>query len=1027
MAYPDCNLLTTTVLNSKDVTIEIPLVILHPSAVPEPVQMSPYASPNPVYQPDYALYSLEPPRPFYVQHTGSHPSTGPPSPAHSYTGTPPMAYMGTPPAIYAAIPPFSAPYFVPPPLDQPYYLPPPPNAPLLHLQRPLSAGPLHSQSLAGSLPVPLPPLPPAPGHSQPRAQVAPANIEVTTEEGKGERASRISQHLKNHSRNRSASPTSHRYRMAGLPFPANDPHPVMATQNINKSTMVPLVLPIPEPILHSPRPMLSPKASFSNDPIGSPRSQRTTRVEALEFMAEVVEKMEQESRATRKVSGTSVSSAELDAKELNAILDTIEEAGGNTKKTLPGPPVPSARTKPVLIGGTRLVSLFEAPAKPPSAVKPNPVREQAMVRDSWVRDSRAKQLETITTLANIAPVAVVPLGDTSNPDPVSNTRTVQSRARPQELSKVVGDVTPLAPKSATPEVVELSAVPVRNPSTNEMLPPARAGDSGLDALEKRLVKEVGTRKPGIAAIAQLKALGAATEPLIARAIQGKRAVRVEASPAAAGLTTAPKPITAVHKSKKLEGLEPRVKSATQSGAATITPSLDSEAAVAVILDRKRRKSFEQEHFQVANFGPKNDSGAIAKDEHEALQLRRLAKGRVAAWLGSVQSVEPDPPPPSETRIFEKADMEEKLGLGAVPRSTSPKRLAAKLSTSDYVATLAEPSVLVLAAISNQAAPSRRTAEEIKPPGSVPEAQPVLSRIPPYIARPAKVGMDAPKSTAIRPVSPVSPVSPISPLAPPRSPMAPRAPLPKSPKLLSSPLLVEPDALKYGVKSARGGRGGKVTSVAAIWVTKDQTNGAPPLVPANKPILARNSNGGGAVNGRTVEVPISTTPRLAAAPIPTTKPKVLSSTKISVSPLSQKPVFPQSERPPPVARTPAAVFQPTQRYPPPSTALGRPDNRLMKSTSVPAMLSSSIAVAGLSSTATLARPIISSPTALPSSTSAPFIATEALRSPGLGAKRRSFQPLPPSVEEQRAKSPPAAEISFGQAKLNDLIRKYQGQS
>jgi len=499
--------------------------------------MNPYTSPNPVYQLDYAPFSLEPPRPFYVQHTGSHPSTGPPSPAHSYAGTSPMAphpYMGTPPAIYAAIPPLPGPYFVPPPLDQPYYFPPPPNFPLLYPQRPISAGPLPSQSLAGTVPMPLPPLPPAPGHSQPGAPVTSANIEGTTEEGKGERASRISQQLKNHSRNRSASPTSHRYRVAGLPFPTNGPHPVMAPQNIKKSTAVPMVLSIPEPTLHSPRPMLSPKASFSNDPIVSPGSLRSTRVEALEVMAEVVEKMEQEIRATRKVSGTSVSSAELDAKELNAILDTIEEAASSSVKTLPGPPVPSARTKPVLNGGTRLVSLFGAPAKPPPDTKPNTVREQPMVQDLWIRDSKANQLEPITTLANIAPVAVVPPNDTTqNPEPVINTRTMQARARPQEL---VDDITVLVPKSATLEVTELAAVPVRNPSTNEILSPARAGFSGLDALEKRLVKEVGTRKPGTAAVAQLEALDAATKSLVAQAIQEKRAVRVEASPADARLT-----------------------------------------------------------------------------------------------------------------------------------------------------------------------------------------------------------------------------------------------------------------------------------------------------------------------------------------------------------------------------------------------------------------------------------------------------------------------------------------------------------
>ena len=219
----------------------------------------------------------------------------------------------------------------------------------------------------------------------------------------------------------------------------------------------------------------------------------------------------------------------------------------------------------------------------------------------------------------------------------------------------------------------------------------------------------------------------------------------------------------------------------------------------------------------------------------------------------------------------------------------------------------------------------------------------------------------------------------------------------------------------------------MTSVTAIWAAKDQTNGTSPLVPALKPIPPRKPNGGGAVNGRVVEVSISTTPQLAATPIPTTKPAALSSRKISV-PLSLKPVLPQSERPLPVFGTPAAVFQPTQPYPPPATSSGRPDNRLMKATSVPAKLSSSVAIAGLSSTATLARPINSNYTALPSSTSAPVLANGAVRLPGLGAKRPSFQPLPPPVEEQRAKSPPAAaEISFGQAKLNDLIRKYQGQS
>ena len=991
--------------------IEIPLVILHPAAAPEPAQMNSFTSPNPVYQPDYTAFSLEPPRPFYAQHTGSHPSTGPPSPVHSYTGTPPMVphpYMGTPPAIYAAVPPL--PYFAPPPLDQPYYFPPSLNIPFLYPQRPLSAGPLHSQSFAGTTPVPLPPLPPAP-----RAPVTSADIEGTTEEGKGDRASRISRHLKNHSRNRSASPTSHRYRITGLPVQANDSRLIMATQNTKKSMGLPLVLPIPEPTLHSPRPMLSPKASFSNDPIVSPGSLRSTRVEALELMAEVVEKMEQENRATRKVSGTSVSSAELDAKELNAILDTIEGAASGAGKTLPGPPVPSARTKPVTNGGTRLVNLFEAPAKLALVVESSTVREQVMVQDLRVRESKGKQPETITKLANIAPAAFVPPNETSSPDPISNVRTTQARMRHRELSKVVEVATPLVPKSATPEVVEI-AVPVCKPPTNEILSLARARFSGLDALETRLVKEVGTRKPGTAAVAQLKALGAVTESLIAQAVREKRTVGVEARPAAP-----PQPVTAFQRPKKLEGVEPRVKPATQSAAATVTPSLDSEAAVAVILNRKRRKSIEQGPSQGANSGLKNDGGANSRDEHEALRLRKLAKGRVAAWLGDVQAIEPDPPPLSETRIFEKADIEEKMGLGAVPRSTSPIRLAARLFTSEDAVTLVEPSLLVLAAIPNQVAHSRRTAEEVKPADPVPETKPAFSKLTSHISSPAEVSMDALKPTAIRPVSPIFPVSPISPLAPPKSPIAPRSPPTKSPKLPLSTLLAEPDPLKYDVKSARGGKGGKVTSVAAIWAAKEQAYGTPPAAHVVKPVPIRKSNSGRPVSPD-VRTATSTALKPTAMPMRTTKPEALSPSKTFV-PL---PVLPQSDRPSPVAGTPAAVFQPTQAHPTPATSSGRPDNRLMKATSVPAKLSSSIAAASLSSTATLARPIFSKPIAFSSSPSAPVLVDEGARSPGLGAKRRSFQPLPPPVEEQRTKSPSAAELSFGQAKLKDLIRKYQGQ-
>ncbi|CAK5269943.1 unnamed protein product [Mycena citricolor] len=291
-------------LGSKDLELSLPVRVVHPAALPEIVAPPPLP-PQPVYSPPGHAqpYAAVPPYPIQ-----SYLPYGAPTPM-------PISMSPVPPPQPWYDVQHGQVWFPPPPVQQMYYAPTPPP-------RPASAGDRPAEPPAA-----------VPGDER------------------GERASRIAQHLRQSTRNRSASPLSS--NRAAMPMnPISQPMslsnhiPLMSVSNPMSNPMPPPPISIPpraslqlEPV--SPRPLLSPKNSFSDD-----REFKSVRVEALERMADEV------GRTAVDLSG------DLPI-EKDVVLLPKEEV--NINKTLPGPPVPSGKfMRPVLTDGEPTESGLDA-------------------------------------------------------------------------------------------------------------------------------------------------------------------------------------------------------------------------------------------------------------------------------------------------------------------------------------------------------------------------------------------------------------------------------------------------------------------------------------------------------------------------------------------------------------------------------------------------------------------------------------------------------------------------------------------
>lgn len=776
-------------VNSKDIYLELPVTILHPAAVPQ--------LPDDPYPPDPQPYSPMnniPPEPFYPALSSLSPQPNI-IPFYNY-GLPPVSS----PLPFVDQGRVWLPTFPPAPYPGPYgaaspapYLPYPlgysPSQQVSPV-RPSSAEPIPSQSF----------YPPPSGLPTSVVQQALTPMQTgsshTAERiaGKGERASRTTHHLRMSSRNRSVSPLSHRY---APPTIEDQPGPLFQTQTpplhqrgSSHGTAVnipPGAHVSPNSDVASPRPMPSPKQTYTVDPFTHLTFSKSERVEALERIAA------QTDNVNKDMSGS------------------VPDLALDLEKTLPKPPVPSQKMRSDPSPAPALTDMFSPPEEMDSNTTP-----------------------PTPTLAAV-------------------TSSKASRAALNHLG-------------------------------------------GLDALEARLLAEVGTRKveqdsrrPDVRSVLPINIPrpDAAIDSAIDSAIS---------SLSLPGLGADEGTLRLGEGSYHAEASE-RGGSRVNEDGSNVTleipsPPRESEKRV------RKKKSEQKAH------------GEVIKDK-EQHRLRKAAQGRVAAWLGSI---EPEAPSRSTTPPLEE------------PRQDSHPLVTQPGPESKPTASSHIPEELPIKA-------DEQLADTIDA-----KPNPRSSGFMPIRSRDDKSNDSAHLS----------------------KPEAERR------KLLGVwPRGLQDPEVRYDVRSARGGRGGKVTAVAAIWAAQT----------ANQPVAS---------------------PVPKASPPPPKRLTNWNKGPPTPSPLSQQSA-PKVNRNHPPATAPSS----------PAADLATRRAKMAKSPSVPAILSSSLATPMLSSTASLARPF-----------------------PQVNLKPTTFPPTIQETQEARTssvepKSSHRKELAFGQARLRELIKKYQG--
>jgi hypothetical protein len=459
-------------------------------------------------------------------------------------------------------------------------------------------------------------------------------------------------------------------------------------------------------------------------------------------------------------------------------------------------------------------------------------------------------------------------------------------------------------------------------------------DSGLDALERRLVEQVGTRKqppPPAMATTMADPPPAPVPAPVPVPGKGKGKVAPEAAEelGSAGAAVNESAISSLALGAEedfggrnvnnvlaaLEGDDEDVEGEcegedgrTQRLSKGAGASSGSERGTHKARSRKSAKSDSKDR------GEKKAKKKREVREEEAARMKRAAKGRVAEWLEKLAEPEQDA----------KAEQQDTPSLPEPPTvdSTTPAPIESKPNprSSGFI------SVATL----------RRAPISLQPP-SAPTAAPNVTPMP----------------AACRVASRYPPPPP-------------------------SPPQVE---MKYNVKSARGGRGGRVTAVASIWAEASKKAGG--VKPAQ--------------------------PKTTAA-VTTSTPKPQDARGFASR---GRPPAKKEDSPPPPPRVPRAPF-----------GLGV---AAAATPSSPA-LSSSIARPVLSSTASLAHPPGARARARAPSPTAPPAAVPVSHSTPSPQPQTQPQPAAtgwraPLVSGAGLK----ADLAFGQARLRDLIRRYQGQA
>ena len=402
-------------------------------------------------------------------------------------------------------------------------------------------------------------------------------------------------------------------------------------------------------------------------------------------------------------------------------------------------------------------------------------------------------------------------------------------------------------------------------------------------------------------------------------------------------------------------------------------------------------------------------------DDEAARLRSATKGRVAEWLGKLEAYEPGPEPEPDSSHPPPESERESATATATSSPTVP---------SPVIESKPNPRSSGFVPVS-----TLRRAPISLPPDSAPTPTPASAS-----------AHSSPSTTLVHEPS-TSPTTANTNL---KALLAP-VPVRRLPRIYPPPSQVE--EVKYNVKSARGGRGGRVTAVAAIWAEVAET---------------AVSSAGASVGSvsRTVTPTLAPTPtprqpkapRTLAAKGPNAMQSKAAATVMTGVP-NKAPIKPMTSivDPTRVSPIPAPVKQPPSSSAkekekekdvsrPPRALFGFGLGAAAAATPSSPAVSSSIATPVLSSTASLARPPVTTTTT--TTTTQPAMNNNA-PSPSLSPLQQAqsrahprFQPAPaPAPAPAAGQRPPmvnggglkAAELAFGQARLRDLIKRYQGQT
>ncbi|KAJ4465192.1 hypothetical protein C8J55DRAFT_529165 [Lentinula edodes] len=1102
---------------NKDIIIEIPAVVVHPSALPElppPEEQNPgytYYDQQQVYQPALIPYTTQsPPTPFpsqspypeqaqvqgaYVLYPALPLSPGPPGPALA-TGSyvdPNQNLVWLPPSIP----------FIPAVTPQPYVYPQSPNH--LHAEyamsletaapyprdddiflrsppQPSSPGFLSSSTttVAALLSPPLPELPglPPPStdqdltsmfnystepilmHSQMRAPVSPTSAvhSLSSRVGPGmfgsatglgdafpqtgvdreqemmhtsTRTLPVTSHTQR--RGRSTSPVGGQsYSLNGASDEPSDgvSHPTLAPLpplNLNLRTTL-------RTPLHSPRPVLSPKRSFTKvteisnaGEMVSKSIPKSERVEELERMADEV--------------GTRV-------RDLSSDLPTSSDQKQLDGWTEELPPVPTITDKARLLSSKpREHDYFSiAPAPNQSALN-----------------------------AYGSPNKDLPNGNLAAP---SSTSSRRSPSRPRSRSR-----TPPTPATPTLTAVvtprkSLATGYVNGYSTKAVKAVKRKSgndqsllgfgfgvegraESGLDALERKLLAEVGTRKivdekrPAVWSV-----LGSGKEKNLSPNDTSHPGSGRD-SGVGAEKTEKPSPIEIPRRESDRDPLnDSAISSLTLPDCGDIEPAVfNSNTQLDVVdawkltaamdkvhgnsnseLDRdrdsdekthkgglrskngKRKKHSSRGTLKDDQEEDEDDEGEIREAKKKVSEKKggkkkgkdrsSASKGRVAAWLGGVGdepplddviSASPSPQPsrivelPSDIEVLDKPHAD----LQGEPRDTDNTKEKEKEHRKDSDTAGLPPSPDPR---SSGFVPIGTLKRDIYQRTLVPKDSPMASTSPSEDAKRITDIWNHRDTTRHAGPSPKSNGTSNDLAKNPWQSVVGKGRLSVLPPQPSDP------EIKYDIRSARGGKGGRVTAVAAIWASGSvSTSGKKPT--ATSPLS-------------TPHAPGKSSKAIGKVTSPFSVPKFPVSVSSSSSSASGDGISGQRATP-------------TRRN------VGVGVGVKVASTPVPAVISSSYAKPALSTTASLSRPAAAASKASPikvpptigefpsevrleSKSSDPTTNPKMARtSLGLGAGKAANNLRAVTNSESKKTYTHGEHLAFGQARLRDLIKKYQG--